>query len=120
MYKDTYLRNDADLKPFLHSSGKCFPGAACQAPSAALDMLSQGWSSSLARFLGKCCRDEASPVSRREGAGPLMPGGQSSPPLRDHRWNSKRTIAGSGKAGEGWTEQDLLSPATGLGTDCHL
>lgn len=28
-----YLRNDADLKPFLHSRGKCIPGAGCQAPS---------------------------------------------------------------------------------------
>lgn len=28
-----YLGNDADLNPFLHSSGKCIPGAVCQAPS---------------------------------------------------------------------------------------
>lgn len=33
MYKDTYLGNDADLKPFLYSSGECIPGAACQALS---------------------------------------------------------------------------------------
>lgn len=40
----------------MHSRGRV-PGSLC----AALDMLSQVWSSSQARYLGKCCRDEASP-----------------------------------------------------------
>lgn len=56
----------------MHSRGS-LPGSL----SAALDTLSQGWSSSQTRYLGKCCRDEASPVSRRGGAGPVLPGGRA-------------------------------------------
>lgn len=49
MYKDTYLRNDADLNPFLQQWEKHSRGSVPGSLSAALNMLSQGWSSSQAR-----------------------------------------------------------------------
>lgn len=49
MYKDTYLRNDADLNPFLEQWEKHSRGSVPGSLSAALNMLSQGWSSSQAR-----------------------------------------------------------------------
>lgn len=59
----------------MHSRGSV-PGSLC----AALDVLSQVWSSSQGRHLGKRCGDETSPASRREGAGPVLPGGRALSP----------------------------------------
>lgn len=116
MYKDTYLRNDADLKPSLHSSGKCIPEAACQAPSL-LPWTCWAKAGALHKpgILGKAAGYETSPASRRGGAAQWCLGDRTLSPTGS-RWSS--TIAGRGKAGEGWTEQYLLSHGTGLRTDC--